>query len=50
MKPEDCYHYSTSELARYYGLTAKGLAFYEDKGIISPPPDPRLQIPGVHSC
>ena len=41
MKPEDHYHYSTSELARYYGLTAKGLAFYEDKGIISP-----RRIPG----
>lgn len=30
------YIYSTSELAAYYGLTRKGLAFYEEKGIISP--------------
>ena len=30
------YVYSTSELASYYGLTGKGLAFYEKKGIIAP--------------
>jgi DNA-binding transcriptional MerR regulator len=30
------YVYSTSEVAGYYGLTGKGLAFYEEKGIIAP--------------
>ena len=30
------YLYSSAELARYYGLTRKGLAFYEEKGILSP--------------
>lgn len=30
------YVYSTSEVASYYGLTGKGLAFYEEKGIIAP--------------
>jgi len=30
------YEYSTSEIAGYYGLTGKGLAFYEEKGIIAP--------------
>ena len=30
------YVYSTSELAAYYGLTRKGLSFYEEKGIIAP--------------
>ena len=30
------YVYSTSEVSSYYGLTGKGLAFYEEKGIIAP--------------
>lgn len=30
------YIYTTKEISRYYGLTGKGLAYYEDKGIISP--------------
>ncbi len=30
------YRYSTKEISRFYGLTGKGLAFYEEKGIISP--------------
>ncbi|RHM98748.1 MerR family transcriptional regulator [Dielma fastidiosa] len=28
--------YTTKEVSRYYDLTGKGLAFYEEKGIISP--------------
>lgn len=33
---EITYKYSTSEISQYYGLTGKGLAFYEEKGLISP--------------
>ncbi len=36
MNPEQNYRYTTSQVAQYYGLTGKGLAFYESKGIISP--------------
>jgi len=36
MTPEEAYRYSPSQLAQYYGITAKGLAFYEQKGILSP--------------
>ncbi len=32
----DHYEYSTSDMAKYYGLSAKGLAYYEKEGIISP--------------
>lgn len=28
--------YRSSEIARYYGMTNKGLQFYEDKGILTP--------------
>lgn len=34
--PTDHYEYSTAEVSRFYGLTAKGLAYYEEKGLISP--------------
>lgn len=30
------YRYSTAEMAAYYGLSRKGLAFYEEKGIVEP--------------
>lgn len=30
------YIYSTAEASKFYGLTRKGLSFYEEKGIISP--------------
>ena len=33
---KDEYVYSTSQLAGYYGLTRKGLAYYEEKGLIVP--------------
>ena len=36
MGPEQNYRYTTSQLAQYYGLTGKGLAFYESKGLLSP--------------
>lgn len=32
----DHYIYSTADIARFYGLTPKGLAYYEDQGIIHP--------------
>lgn len=32
----DPYEYPTRQIARFYGLTAKGLAYYEDKGVLAP--------------
>lgn len=33
---EASYEYPTRRITRFYGLTAKGLAYYEDKGVLSP--------------
>jgi len=35
-RDEPTYTYATSEISKYYGITGKGLAFYEEKGLISP--------------
>ena len=40
---EQSYHYTTSQLAQYYGLTGKGLAFYESKGLLSPRRTPNMK-------
>lgn len=36
MPDENSYTYTTAELAKFYGLSRKGLAFYEEKGILHP--------------
>ena len=33
---EPVYIYATSEISKYYGITRKGLDFYEEKGLIAP--------------
>ena len=33
---EDKYIYSTSDISQFYDLTPKGLAYYEEQGIIHP--------------
>ena len=36
MKPKNGYLYSSTELSRYYGLSIKGMEFYEQKKLIHP--------------
>ena len=35
-EPEARYEYSTTELSRFYGLTIKGMEYYENEGIVTP--------------
>lgn len=35
-EPEARYEYSTTELSRFYGLTIKGMEYYENEGIVKP--------------
>lgn len=41
MKKDDIdnYHYSTKEIASYYDLTSRGLAYYEKQGVLKPDRD-----------
>lgn len=36
MKEDHEYIYSSTDLARYYGLTVKGMEFYESRGLVKP--------------
>ena len=36
---DDYYHYSTKEVASYYDLTSRGLAYYEKQGVLKPARD-----------
>ena len=35
----DNYRYSTKEIASYYDLTSRGLAYYEKQGVLKPDRD-----------